>query len=331
MLTSAARETLTDVRDGHRRRGARRRGHQAWRAPGGVAGATRRPAGEARPANRFVGDGAPGRGGGALPVRCLGSDHDDRRAACGQDLRPDGAGSGAGHGESSKSNSIWPDVEERIVDLIEAHNSSIVFTNSRRLAERLTSRLNEIHAERTGVELGAHNPGVAGGAPAHVMGSGQTLRRRAAAGAGPPRIGQQRVPRRRRGRAEERTPEGRRRHLAAWSSESTWASVDLVIQVETPPSVASGLQRIGRAGHQVGEISRGRVVPEAPHRSDRLCGQRAADAGRPDRDHAGARQSARRAGPAHRRGVRAGTDQRRILVRHRAAQRTVRDAAAQRV
>ena len=45
-----------------------------------------------------------------------------------------------------ENNSIWPDVEERIVDLIEAHRSSIVFANSRRLAERLTSRLNEIHA-----------------------------------------------------------------------------------------------------------------------------------------------------------------------------------------
>ena len=48
-----------------------------------------------------------------------------------------------------EDNTIWPDVEERIVDLIEAHNSSIVFANSRRLAERLTSRLNEIHAERS--------------------------------------------------------------------------------------------------------------------------------------------------------------------------------------
>ncbi|MGZ5379436.1 MAG: DEAD/DEAH box helicase, partial [Mycobacterium sp.] len=49
-----------------------------------------------------------------------------------------------------ENNTIWPDVEERIVDLVEAHNSSIVFANSRRLAERLTSRLNEIHADRTG-------------------------------------------------------------------------------------------------------------------------------------------------------------------------------------
>lgn len=53
-------------------------------------------------------------------------------------------------------NSIWPDVEARLVDLIESHNSTIVFANSRRLAERLTARLNEIHAERCGVDV----PGV---------------------------------------------------------------------------------------------------------------------------------------------------------------------------
>jgi len=48
--------------------------------------------------------------------------------------------------------SIWPDVEARLVDLVESHNSTIVFANSRRLAERLTARINEIHAERTGTD-----------------------------------------------------------------------------------------------------------------------------------------------------------------------------------
>src|SRR6202012_4894488 len=66
-------------------------------------------------------------------------------------------------------NTIWPDVEARLVDLIESHNSTIVFANSRRLAERLTARLNEIHAERSGVELTVEtNRQVAGGAPAHI-------------------------------------------------------------------------------------------------------------------------------------------------------------------
>src|ERR1700674_2924905 len=79
------------------------------------------------------------------------------------------------------NNSIWPDVEARLVDLVETHNSTIVFANSRRLAERLTARLNEIHAERSDEDEVGHqappsttNPMVAGGAPAHLLGSGQT-------------------------------------------------------------------------------------------------------------------------------------------------------------
>ncbi|CAN3127703.1 ATP-dependent helicase [Mycobacterium sp. smrl_JER01] len=164
-----------------------------------------------------------------------------------------------------EDNSIWPDVEQRIVDLIEAHNSSIVFANSRRLAERLTARLNEIHAERLGVELGSHNPGVAGGAPAHLMGSGQTF------GAEPllARAHHGSVSKEARADVEDALKSGRLKAVVATSSLELgidMGSVDLVIQVETPPSVASGLQRIGRAGHQVGEISQGVLLPK--HRTD---------------------------------------------------------------
>ncbi|MGP4055305.1 ATP-dependent helicase [Mycobacterium sp. 4D054] len=164
-----------------------------------------------------------------------------------------------------EGNSIWPEVEQRIVDLIEAHNSSIVFANSRRLAERLTARLNEIHAERAGIELGAHNPGVAGGSPAHLMGSGQTY------GAEPvlARAHHGSVSKEARADVEEALKSGRLKAVVATSSLELgidMGSVDLVIQVETPPSVASGLQRIGRAGHQVGEISQGVLFPK--HRTD---------------------------------------------------------------
>ncbi|HME78245.1 MAG TPA: ATP-dependent helicase [Mycobacterium sp.] len=163
-------------------------------------------------------------------------------------------------------NTIWPDVEARLVDLVEAHNSTIVFANSRRLAERLTARLNEIHAERSGVELpSATNTQVAGGAPAQLLGSGQTygaptLLARAHHGS---------VSKEQRAIVEEELKTGRLKAVVATSSLELgidMGAVDLVIQVETPPSVASGLQRIGRAGHQVGEISQGVLFPK--HRTD---------------------------------------------------------------
>ncbi|BBY28552.1 ATP-dependent helicase [Mycolicibacterium sediminis] len=165
-----------------------------------------------------------------------------------------------------ENNTIWPDVEERIVDLIESHRSSIVFTNSRRLAERLTSRINEIYAERTGAAPSEEkNPKVAGGAPAHVMASGQ------ASGAEPllAKAHHGSVSKEQRAIVEDDLKSGRLRAVVATSSLELgidMGSVDLVIQVEAPPSVASGLQRVGRAGHQVGEVSRGVLFPK--HRTD---------------------------------------------------------------
>lgn len=164
------------------------------------------------------------------------------------------------------NNTIWPDVENRLVDLIESHNSTIVFANSRRLAERLTARLNEIHAERSGVELATDaNPKVAGGAPAHIMGSGQTY------GADPilARAHHGSVSKEQRALVEEDLKRGLLKAVVATSSLELgidMGAVDLVIQVEAPPSVASGLQRIGRAGHQVGEVSQGVLFPK--HRTD---------------------------------------------------------------
>lgn len=166
------------------------------------------------------------------------------------------------------NNSIWPDVEARLVDLIESHNSTIVFANSRRLAERLTARLNEIHAERCGLMMPSEaNPQVAGGAPAYVMASGQTfgaptLLARAHHGS---------VSKEQRAVVEEDLKRGELKAVVATSSLELgidMGAVDLVIQVEAPPSVASGLQRIGRAGHQVGEVSRGVLFPK--HRTDLL-------------------------------------------------------------
>jgi ATP-dependent Lhr-like helicase len=160
--------------------------------------------------------------------------------------------------------SVWPAVEERVVDLVQAHRSTIVFTNSRRTAERLTSRLNEIATERAlGVELEgypAQHPGQGGigGAP-----WGNLLPRDGMVEIARAHHGS--VSREQRTEIEEALKAGRLPCVVATSSLELgidMGAVDLVVQVESPPSVASGLQRVGRAGHQVGAISKGVVLPK---------------------------------------------------------------------
>ncbi|HZD38403.1 MAG TPA: DEAD/DEAH box helicase, partial [Actinomycetes bacterium] len=125
--------------------------------------------------------------------------------------------------------SIWPHIDERLLELVRAHRSTIVFANSRRLAERICARLNDLAEDEI--------------ARAH---HGSVSR-------------EQRV------RIEEDLKAGRLRAVVATSSLELgidMGAVDLVAQVEAPSSVAQGLQRIGRAGHQVGAISRGVVFPK---------------------------------------------------------------------
>ncbi len=156
--------------------------------------------------------------------------------------------------------SIWPHVEERIVDLIQAHRSTIVFANSRRLAERLTARLNEIATERLGEDL--DEPG----RPAEILAqSGASL----GASAVIARAHHGSVSKEQRALIEDDLKAGRLPCVVATSSLELgidMGAVDLVVQVESPPSVASGLQRVGRAGHQVGEVSHGVLFPK--HRAD---------------------------------------------------------------
>ncbi|MFC8530796.1 ATP-dependent helicase [Nocardia sp. NPDC057227] len=164
-------------------------------------------------------------------------------------------------GESDQPGSIWPHVDAAIVDLVMEHRSSIVFANSRRLAERLTARLNETYAERMGEPVDtAHGPPAQIGASTEVVhGAGQLLAR-AHHGS---------VSKEQRALIEDDLKSGRLRCVVATSSLELgidMGAVDLVVQVEAPPSVASGLQRVGRAGHQVGEISRGVLFPK--HRTD---------------------------------------------------------------
>jgi ATP-dependent Lhr-like helicase len=131
--------------------------------------------------------------------------------------------------------SIWPAIQPRILDLIRGHRSTIVFTNSRRLAERLAQRLNELAGEEL---VRAHHGSIA---------------------------------REQRLAIEEELKAGRVPAIVATSSLELgidMGAVDLVVQVEAPSSVASGLQRIGRAGHQVGAPSKGVVFPK--YRGDLL-------------------------------------------------------------
>ncbi|GAB3680284.1 ATP-dependent helicase [Angustibacter aerolatus] len=188
--------------------------------------------------------------------------------------------SGPAAGDPQRA-SIWPHVEERVVDLVSQHRSTLVFANSRRLAERLTARLNEVWEERLagpadGGESGdgavvdlsaAPAPGPAPAtaptrAPAQVMAQ-------AGASTGAPsvlaRAHHGSVSREQRSLIEEDLKAGRLPAVVATSSLELgidMGAVDLVVQVESPPSVASGLQRVGRAGHQVGAVSRGVLFPK---------------------------------------------------------------------
>ncbi|HWL87741.1 MAG TPA: DEAD/DEAH box helicase, partial [Polyangiaceae bacterium] len=132
--------------------------------------------------------------------------------------------------------SVWPEVHERLLTLIGQHRSTMVFVNSRRLAERLAAALNE----RAGAEIAlAHHGSLA-------------LEKRTA--------------------IEDRLKYGELPAIVATSSLELgidMGAVDLVVQIEAPPSIASGIQRVGRAGHTVGGTSTGVLIPK--HRADLLA------------------------------------------------------------
>ena len=181
--------------------------------------------------------------------------------------------SGAASGPEKRA-SIWPHVEERIVDLVSQHRSTLVFANSRRLAERLTSRLNEIWDER--LQAAAVSEGADEGPIDLAQGAGRPSARTPAqlmaqsgASSGAPavlaRAHHGSVSKEHRALIEEDLKAGRLPAVVATSSLELgidMGAVDLVVQVESPPSVASGLQRVGRAGHQVGAVSRGVLFPK---------------------------------------------------------------------
>src|SRR3954447_18212918 len=174
---------------------------------------------------------------------------------------PDNHADQSPDGDGREGTSIWPHVENNVADLIAEHRSTIVFANSRRLAERLTASLNEIAAERAGVEIDQD-----GIPPAQIMAQSG-----ASYGAAPviAKAHHGSVSKEQRAIIEDDLKRGRLPCVVATSSLELgidMGAVDLVIQIESPPSVASALQRVGRAGHQVGEVSRGVLFPK--HRGD---------------------------------------------------------------
>lgn len=134
--------------------------------------------------------------------------------------------------ERGDTKSIWPGVHARLVERVRAARSTMIFVNSRRLAERLATALNETAGEEIAL---AHHGSVA-----------KDIRRA----------------------TEERLKAGNLPAIVATSSLELgidMGAVDQVIQVEAPPSVASGIQRIGRASHHVGGVPSGVLVPKHKH------------------------------------------------------------------
>ncbi|WP_413740250.1 ATP-dependent helicase [Sodalis sp. RH14] len=160
---------------------------------------------------------------------------------------------------TGRAGSIWPHVEASILEQILACRSTIVFTNSRGLAEKLTARLNERYAERAAVsplqqETAAHYLSNSGGTGKRAAGEPPTVARSHHGS----------VSKEQRAEIEMALKSGELRCVVATSSLELGIDmglVDQVIQVGVPPTVASALQRVGRAGHQVGGISSGVVYP----------------------------------------------------------------------
>ncbi len=141
-------------------------------------------------------------------------------------------------GSEATRRSIWPAIYPEILRLVEQHTSTIVFVNSRRGAERLALRLNEIAS--ADLPEDAPRRDVARAHHGSLSREERTL-------------------------VEEQLKAGTLPCLVATSSLELgidMGAVDLVLQVESPKSVARGLQRIGRAGHGVGDTSKGRIFPK---------------------------------------------------------------------
>src|SRR4051794_18452499 len=153
---------------------------------------------------------------------------------------------------ATNTRSIWPAIYPEILRLVREHSSTIVFVNNRRAAERIAKRLNEMHNDELEEELPATEH-------AGHKKSGEEA---------PPEIARAHhgsLSHEERALVEELLKSGELPCLVATSSLELgidMGAVDLVIQVESPKSVTRGLQRVGRAGHTLGEVSKGRIFPK---------------------------------------------------------------------
>ncbi|MEZ5382144.1 MAG: DEAD/DEAH box helicase [Microthrixaceae bacterium] len=168
--------------------------------------------------------------------------------------------------------SIWPSMHPALLELVEQHRSTLIFVNARRLSERLASRLNELHDEAGAEADAADDPAAAAPARSEVVAAGaESIGTSNPDGIELVKAHHGSLSRERRLLIEDELKRGTLAGLVATSSLELgidMGAVDLVIQVASPGSVAAGLQRIGRAGHQVGVPSRGRMFPR--HRADLL-------------------------------------------------------------
>jgi ATP-dependent Lhr-like helicase len=159
--------------------------------------------------------------------------------------------------------SIWPAIYPELLKLVQAHNSTIIFVNARRAAERLAKRLNELAAEEAESELPATEQAGTGEGPSEQQRGGSSDPSPAPVEIARAHHGS--LSHEERTVVEEMLKSGQLPCLVATSSLELgidMGAVDLVIQVESPKSVSRGLQRVGRAGHSLGEVSRGRIFPK---------------------------------------------------------------------
>jgi ATP-dependent Lhr-like helicase len=166
---------------------------------------------------------------------------------------------------SAHIRSIWPAIYPRLLELVQEHTSTIIFVNNRRASERLAKRLNELANGEGEQELPATEHG------GHAASSGDSPESPQPAYVEIARAHHGSLSHEERTLVEELLKSGKLPCLVATSSLELgidMGAVDLVIQVESPKSVTRGLQRIGRAGHGLGEVSKGRIFPK--YRGDLL-------------------------------------------------------------